>query len=379
MKNIAIFYPEPHIDTNPTMVESIQGFVQSGYSVDVFTTLAEAFPKPCWNNKLIRTFRINGSPKGEKELLNEDACRQHREGKYAVIIGCDPDGIIAAHAHSLAFRLPLVYLSFEIFFWDELITEEDKLQKKKEIEACKHVNVVIIQDHVRAELLSKENNIDLSKFVLLPVAPKGPARMDNSDFLRRRFNIEKDRIIVLHTGGFEPRTFGHELVASAQNWPDNFVLVIHTRCRDENDQYLLEARKKNDPSKVIFSTEPVSYSSYEKLVNSCDIGLVLQTQGFTKYSQKNVYHIGLSSGKLSFYTKFGKPVITNNLPTYENLINAYGAGRVISEIAEMPKAINEILEDYSRIAQNSVHLFEEKLRWDRYFPKVLEKLENDLG
>jgi hypothetical protein len=355
------------------MMELIKDLASLGYHLDVFLKFSEMFLKPDWPDSNITVFPINAQ---QNELdLQSFIVQQHQIQNYSAVFGCNPEGLIEGYPIARQLDVPLVYISFEIYFRDELESEADLKQKQLEMEASKNVDLVIIQDELRAELLAGENNINLSKFVLLPVSPEGPAIKTKSRFLRNKFQIEKDRIIVLHSGRFSRSTFGQELVEAAHSWPDNYVLIIHTRFNGAKSKYVSQEMNKSDPSKVKFSTEPVTYDEYDTLVSSCDIGLAFQKKLNTKSTQKNTYHIGFSSGKFSYYTKFGKPIITNQLPTYASLFRRYPAGLCVSEMAEIEGAIDDIVMNYERMSKSSIHLFNDKLDPDKYFPEVFDRIE----
>ena len=48
------------------------------------------------------------------------------EGSFDLIVGVDSDGIIEGRRYAEKFGIPLAYLSFEIFFRDELTTSYER-------------------------------------------------------------------------------------------------------------------------------------------------------------------------------------------------------------------------------------------------------------
>ena len=371
---IAIIYPFPTIDSNPTMVESLAGFAQKGYGVDVYTCSSEGYLSPKLNFPGIRLIDLyQGYEPGND--LNKDICSNNGKKAYDFIIGCDPEGLLLACPHALFLNVPLIYLSFELVFWDELHLPEDFRQKRMEVEASRFVDIVVIQDRDRAALLSAENNIPMEKFCFLPVAPKGPGVQGRSEYLRKKFQIEDHRTILLHSGDFSHRTMGHELVSASWRLPENCCLVIHTRSFTGNISYFEKAKRLSHPDRVIFSSAPLDYARYQDLVSSCDIGIVIQNPGGdSKYTQKNLFHIGRASGKLSFYAKYGKPIIANQLPSFNTLVSESNAGRILKDMSQLPGLVREIMDSYPQLSRNSLALFSDVLDFSLYFPDLADRL-----
>lgn len=373
---IAIIYAFPTIDSNPTMVESLAGFAEKGYCVDVYTCSSESYLSPKLNFPGIRFIDLyQGYEPGSD--LNQDICSNNGKKTYDFIIGCDPEGLILACPHALFLNVPLIYLSFELVFWDEIHLPEDFRQKQMEVEASRFVDIVIIQDVERATLLSTENKLPMDKFSFLPVSPKGPGKAGRSQYLREKFQIPELCTILLHSGDFSPRTMGHELVSASWDLPVDSRLVIHSRSFAAGDTYFQKAKQLSCPDRIIFSSAPLDYEHYQDLVASCDIGIVIQNPGGdSKYTQKNLYHIGRASGKLSFYAKCGKPIIANQLPSFKALISGSNAGRILKDMSQLPGLVREIMDSYPELSKNSLTLFSGILDFSLSFPDLIERLSS---
>ena len=79
---------------------------------------------------------------------------------FDLIVGVDSDGIIEGRRYAERFGIPLAYLSFEIFFRDELTTSYERRRKEQESDASRAADLVIIQDDERAKLLASENGLE---------------------------------------------------------------------------------------------------------------------------------------------------------------------------------------------------------------------------
>ncbi|ETR67840.1 MAG: Glycosyl transferase family 2 [Candidatus Magnetoglobus multicellularis str. Araruama] len=84
---------------------------------------------------------------------------------YDFVIGIDR-GIIEAELISRAKKIPYALISYEIFFEAEAGAQF----KSPEIKSCQNIEFAVVQDKVRAKMLSQENRIPLSKMIYIPVA-----------------------------------------------------------------------------------------------------------------------------------------------------------------------------------------------------------------
>ena len=301
--------------------------------------------------------------------------RMFSAGAYDLIIGIDSSGIISAYEYAKRYDVPLVYLSFEISFRDELSSKAKLEEKEKERLASQFANLVIIQDKWRARLLSDENGLQLEKFEYMPVSPASSPSIRASDYLRKRFNIPKGQTIVLHSGTFAAWTCADELIENVATWPEGFLLIVHTRyIPGKNDKYIQTVRKAK-LSNVVLSTEPLPADDYEQLVASADIGLVFyKPEPLSPFGRKNLQIIGLSSGKFSFYMKYGLPVISIGQQSYQELLKAYAFGENVSSFSEMPAALMRVRTNYDQHQTEARRLFSEKLDFDIHWPRLEARL-----
>ncbi len=383
---VAIFEPNRDLATNPSLISIIKSMAGLGWGVDLFMPPHSEFPPISFPN--IRRFPFPARPpiilgrmKPTCKAWIEFLCAQLAKRKdarcaYHIIFGIDCAGVIAASSYRHNHRIPLIYLSYEILFTDELKTKKWIKIKKKEKDACQNVDLVIAQDTKRIQLLSEENQTDISKFMLLPVAPaKGePVR---SNYLREHFDIPPEKIIVLHSGSFAEWTCANQILQSIAWWPKDFVLAIHTRYRPTRFDPALRMIRRIKPPNVFLSFDPLSIEEYERLVSSADIGLALyQPVNDSPYTQRNIQNIGLSSGKFSFYMKCGLPTITMDQPVYRALSEKYKFGEVVSDIQEIPIALKRIRANISDYRLDAKRLFDEQLDFDLFWPQIRARIES---
>jgi hypothetical protein len=302
--------------------------------------------------------------------------RRIRRGGYDIIFAVNSEGLIKAARYSTSRKTALVYLSFEIFFRDELLTDADRIEKNEEIVASQRADLIVVQDDLRADLLCTENRLDRENVEILPVAPSGYAESLKSDFLRSMFGIEEDQTIVLHAGSFADWTCAEELIESLEAWPKEFVLVIHTRYHPGREDRYIQKLQNLMNDQVYLSTKPLPADAYEKLIASADIGLVLyKSVPGSKYLQKNIENIGLASGKFAYYMKYGIPVISIGQAYYDDLLTKYGYGYNLQSMDELPGHLAKLRAAYSSFGNEAQRLYADKLNFDIHWQRLYTRLK----
>jgi len=393
-RNIAFFEPSQDFATNPSLICLAEELLNVGARIDIFMPKFGKYPNPNINNKYsIYSFpkkmrlwtgsirqSLNNCLNNIKLVTKKETLQAYstlKRKRYDLIFGINEEGLISAADFTKKYSTPLIYLNFEIFFMDELLTYIDRKEKTREIKVSQLVNLVLIQDKWRADLLASENNIDEKKFAYLPIAPRLAKNTIKSQYLRKKYNIPENKFIILHSGSFASWTHADELLENVDKWPDNTILLIHTRYRpDENDKQINKIINKNSPN-IILSTDLLDDQTYEKMVCSADIGLVLYKKiPGSKYVQKNIETIGLSSGKFSYYMKYGLPTISMGQKTYDELLKEYSFGYNLGTFEEMPEGLKKLTVNYEEFSREATRLFSEKLAFDLFWPNVSEKILN---
>lgn len=387
-RRVLLLTPNPDLTTNPTLVCLLTGLLQCGAEADVLLP----DPRQAWGGDY--TFppaqgELARCTFGPPELLaaepalappGDGLARRLADGAYDLVFGVDPEGAIRAQGFARRHGLPFIYVSFEVFFWDELNTEEKVAHKQDECAASHAAAFVIVQDHWRGALFAAQNGLAEARLEYLPVAPCSFPPVARGDELRRRYDIPPDKTLVLHSGSFDAWTYAAELLASAPYWPEEFVLVVHTRYRpDPQEEYALLLQGAQS-DRVIVDLDPLPAEDYERLVASADIGLVLyksivdEERWETHYLQKNLQVIGLSSGKFSQYLKCGLPVVSVAQDAYDELLTEYGFGENVPTLEDIPAALERVRANLDYHRAEAQRLFEERLAFEVHWPRLAQRL-----
>jgi glycosyltransferase involved in cell wall biosynthesis len=388
---IIIFEPNPDMSTNPTLVSLVRRLSEDGIPMDIYQPPDHGGYLPLAlggkNTKFYnyKYFPIAAPPgivgflyhvKEMAKSLVRDRLRvfiRLMMERKAVVLAIDPRGVVEAYSYCRWLKVPFVYFSFEIFFMDELRLKDQIKTKQMEVEASRKAAFTVIQDVQRGKLLEEENGLSDSRMFYMPVAPSAAPAVEKTEHLRRKFDIKEEKTIVVHAGSFSTWTYAEELLGSVSKWPDDFVLVVHTRC--SLDGYVQRLMRQNTAPNIIFSTEPCNDTEYLRLLASADIGLLLYKPVHVgAYTGKNLETVGLASGKFSCYMKCGIPTISIRQNEYRSLIEHYKFGLDIDGFNELHEAFINIQRNYTYYSSEAKRLFDEKLNFDLYYPGLKRKL-----
>jgi glycosyltransferase involved in cell wall biosynthesis len=325
---------------------------------------------------LIRTYRVLGAglANGSRLAARAKNAVAEREEPFGCVIGVDPDGL--ALAHSMARGAPLGYFSLELLLSYELSTAVDRQLKAQERELSQQARFVIVQDEARGRLLAEDNQLPWERLVLVPNAPPGPARREPGRYWHERFDLPSDARVVIHAGSLGDWTAIEDLVESASQWPDPWVLVVHTRYDAERSAYVDRLRTLADSRKVFLSLKPVPRQDYDALIDSADVGLAFYVPDpGSAFTQRNLLTLGLSSGKLAFALRAGLPVIVNRAASIAAEVDTYEMGVAVQDATDVRAALTHVAEDYTRLSHNALRFFEEHLDFRRAFGEVLRRVD----
>ncbi len=249
---------------------------------------------------------------------------------------------------SKIFRAKLIYLSLElpvnnVSFLNRLL--------------FKNLKTILTQDECRLNALFKAYHYKSEKYkgsiFFLPnssVVEQILPQSNTPDLIQQFSDFPSDKYICSQIGMINENVFSLELVRVFDSLKDS-VLVLHDRQKiNFENPYVKELRKANS-SNLYFSNIVYDFSELSLAYKPIHIGIALY-----RPADENFGLIGKASGKLSFYLKYKKPVIVNNLEGYSDLISKYNCGVVINNLLDKEEwraAIHRIMSNYDYYSQNA--------------------------
>jgi glycosyltransferase involved in cell wall biosynthesis len=291
--------------------------------------------------------------------------------KYDLIVSVDREGLIEAASLSKFLRIPLLHCSFEIYFH----SETSKNFKKIEIEASKQVDFWIIQDEIRAKALVEENKLLTSKSILIPVSSRGLGEF-SEERLRDKLGILPHIKVAIFMGSLYPWTMFKQVLDQAGALPDNWAIIINERY-GQAQKYLLDLSfdKSSIGKNIYISNENMEFvDKMGYVLSGIDAGIAFYDPTFEDPSSGlNLVNLGLASGKIATYLRYGVPIVINQIGLYATLANDNNFGIVIGHPDELSEALS-IIQKTDGMSLNAKKFFSQKLDFDIYKERLLEIL-----
>ncbi|MHC4213107.1 MAG: glycosyltransferase, partial [Planctomycetota bacterium] len=379
-KKILIVHPEGNINNNPNLTGIVEILCENDCGVDIYSPRRDHIYQhsPCSGSRLIlidgEGLSVEGMfvLSGQSFSTEQQICDYLREkfGDYDLAIGVDR-GIIDAALIAQANDIPYGLISYEIFFGQETGSEF----KHPVIKACKCLDFAVCQDPVRARYLAVENGISLKEIINIPVAGHQTKEASKSYYLHDKLSIPRDKRIVLYMGTVDKWSGIDKIAQSAINWPQPWVLVLHNRYGMDNPtrEYF---EKYKDSNKIFFSNDPLSDpNQLGTLLHCADAGIAFYTPTYqSKYTGRNIEHIGMASGKVATYLQHGVPVITNQIGRMSDYIRQYQLGQVVDEPGGFDILLRE--DQLETLKRNCLDFFRDKLDLNVTINPLLEKIQS---
>ena len=345
LKRLLIIHPEGNAGNNPTIKSLVDLFVESNFQVTYLSSDNDKFPIISGVTFIKRSLQLE---KIKKKLFNKYclvmpsklfSCIRnlHLINRYNLILSIDREGLIEAAAISHFFKVPLIHVSFEIYFRSETLEKF----KAIEVDASKKISLWIAQDEIRANSLAIENELSQSNAVILPLASAGSGEITN-DRLRDELGIPPEKKVAIFMGSLYKWTMIQELINQIDSTPDDWAIIIHERYGQTHRYLSIHAFQSALRSGKVyisdFSVENVDRMGY--VLSGVDVGLAFYMPTYEDPSSGlNLEYLGLASGKISTYLRYGVPVIMNEIGLYADHSRKFMFGIVIDDIKELPDTL----------------------------------------
>ena len=284
-------------------------------------------------------------------------------GNYDLIIAVDRVGLIeAAHLKKIT-GIPFVFFSFEIMFECETSTAFKSLEKK----ASRDASYWFIQDEVRAKCLQRENALSFTNYSIVPLASAGIGHM-RPERLRDKLGIPVEKKVAILMGSLANWSMAEDIIGSTLGWPEDWVLVVHCRYGLTHDFMKKSEMAITVPlaGKVYWSDEaPGMVDDLGYVLAGVSVGLAFyKVVGSCPYTGKNLEYLGLSSGKIATYLRYGIPVIMNNIGLYSELAKQHNFGIVLRDTEQIGGSLISINLD--ELSKNATNFFLAYLDFQKY-------------
>lgn len=380
-KHILIIHPEGNATNNPTINCLLNFFLDQHFKITYLISSDTSNPYiggvtfinrsaviEKFKRKLFNKYCLIFPSKLFSFIRNLNSLK-----KYDLIVSVDREGLIEASTLSQFFQVPLLHLSFEIYF----ASETSKKFKKIEIEASKRISYLIVQDAIRAQALIQENHLLNSRISLIPVSSKGLGEY-SAIRLRDDLGIPPNKKVAIFMGSLYPWTMFKQVIEQVGALPNDWIIIVNERYGQAN-QYLLELAVNQSliDSKVYVSNIPVeSVDKMGYVLSGVNAGLAFYSPTYDDPSTgQNLAKLGLASGKISTYLRYGVPIITNEIGLISDMTRKQKFGVVVENLAELPKALLD-LENMQNASDSAKKFFSDQLDFSLYQDEIKSVIDS---
>ena len=286
-----------------------------------------------------------------------------------ILIGGDPQGLLAAYLVSRLKGNLLVYWSLELWIEKDIKNFGRKVFKKIERWCNQKALFTIEFGEKRCELLRKENRLDGRSMISIPNSPLGKAKIERNNYFNQKLGVPSEKKIVLYAGGMGSVYGIDDLLEYVDSWPEQCVLILHSRTEQIKCNKILKDIVSKKNYEIYFSTVPLPYDELDLLYSSCDIGLQVW-----KPINTNLMCPDLSSGKVFQHMKCGVPMIVRNFEGYKEFVEGNGFGICVDNMGQVGDAIKEILKNENEYRKNCIAAFN-CFSFEEAHKKIIDRIE----
>ena len=412
-RRVALFITYKNIESSAPLINFIKLLAEEGYMIDIFSPntykIISDYGYKNINFYIYRELDREGNSKIIKQILNPNLIRRSllklyhsvklhgikacilysmvlaknlrfldinhvhsiiKNNEYTCFIGIDKWGLIMADLANYN-EVPLIYYSLELYYSTlPGILPGFAFNTVRGLEVIAHHKAIatIIQDEERAKVLFEYNKVpeDKQEILYLPASMRGDSFKERTDFFYETLGIPRDKKILLQLGMIGSERMSVEIAKSAQNWPEEWVLVMHGTF-DKGVKRLIG--KLNKKGNIFLSEKKVPFEDIPKVVASAHIGLVFY-KNLIDSNYYNNYYVGSASGQLAHHLQCGIPIITLNIPSLRRVVDGFQCGLAVDDVDSIAEAAKSIFNNYEFFRENAFKCFEERYRFEKYFKNV---------
>lgn len=380
MKKVLIVHPEGNSFNNPTLKSMIDLLLDNGVDLSITYRLGAA-PMPAyrgihyipWGKYWGRLRTIAFEKLSSKVMSFFIVLLEYliKLKKFDLVIGVDRQGLIQATYLSRLSKKPCVFISFEILFESETSARYKRIER----DASLAMTCWFVQDKERAKILRNENGFSERNCIILPLASKGRGVL-SGDRLRDRLGIHKEQKVAIMIGSMGTWTMTREILDTIESWPEEWCVIIHDRYGQTSDyvNVNLASFQRHIGARIFvsdFSADKIDDLGF--ILSGIDVGLAFYRPDYSSpYLGKNIETIGMASGKISTFLRYGIPIITNVIGPYSRLSEQYGFGLCIDKVESLGSSLNEL--NFSSAGVAATKFFLEHLDFANYQDRVWKEL-----
>ena len=350
---IDLRYPQTHAP-----MPALRGVRLLPFGIHVWRLKVAVFDRLCWRPLAMLCVML------ERVFLYR---------RYDLVIGVDRQGLVEAGLLHDSTGTPHAYFSFEIMFESETSARYKALERR----AARTVSFWAVQDESRARLLEVENALRPADRFLLPLASAGIGTQ-SAHRLRDRLGIPRDRKVAIALGSVSQWSMTGRILNSVGSWPEPWVLILHERYgRARAALGTALSQHEGLIGRRIFISESAAdmVDDLGSVLSGVEAGLAFYEPDYkTPYTGKNLLNLGMASGKISTYLRYGVPVVLNDIGLYPEEARRHGFGCVVAGPEQIGPRLDACAD--ATYAAGARRYFAEKLDFNLHAQALWSRLRD---
>lgn len=397
MRTIFIVHPHNNITYNVILTDLINNLIKENFRLVIFTNCVQSktfFGKhPNVDVKVLPLFYLRPPRRPllywKKTFLPWlEARKELARHQNPEMICIDPEGFYTASRMFPSMVKKFNYISFEIFFRDELKHQLNiNVHQRESRLVSKGIKSLVIQDPYRMKLFLQEHpEPKIEHTFYIPVSPSKISLPSEEEVKNFRFktNMEPGKRSIIYSGSLYAWSGIKELItAMAKDWNDKFHLFIHSATLNAEMKKDLEnfaASKVSNMSVTILDMK-LTNEEYLPFLKQFDIGLATYV-AFTSdspYDGKNFAEIGYSSSKFNTLMMLGIPTIATMNNSFRDISERYNFGYVLKDFSEINVALKTIDQHFEQHKTGALAAYDQLLDPTEKVKKYIDYLRNEVS
>lgn len=290
--------------------------------------------------------------------------------KPNLFIGMGSKGLFVAWLLSLLTSKPFFYYNLE-FYTSAKRPLRHRIWNTIERAFLKRSKLLIIHDERRCKIYKELIGYQDIKCALFPNTPIS-VNIKEADikYIKSTFKIKDDKKYLVYSGGLYPKVGLEKLCDCLNLLPEQWCLILQSYDgvdKISRTDYIL---RYISSSRLIINPNPLTPSEYGALLSMCHIGIA-----FYRGIDPNMRNVGLSSGKIAAYWKYGLPVLVNDIPFYKELFVQNKGGAIYDKYENIAHPLLNVINDYEDHRQAALIHFEKFFSLDDYSLVITEAIK----
>lgn len=354
-------------ETEPVFADLLQKAQAEGFITHII------HDRTSWISRKVRSAMFRGGLHLKRSFIPPSIISQSRR----LIADCAFDWVVAFQPLSVYLacqlfpRHPEKIIDYSLEVVEETNPDYQRWKPTRmfiafERQMLPRLGALMIQDSFRADILLKPvPGFSHKRIIQFPVAVSGPPVTSNAvDYFQEQLP-DRSKRRVLFFGGLWNEPILTKLRSVAQKLPDTQVLII------QGGRGTVNLAEETSP-RLLISRKSLKFDQLTDMISSADIGLAL-------YHGNDLNHqfTAYSSEKIARYTQCGLPFIAFRQGNYEHLRAETGCCELISDLDELPQAIETILRDYEKYRAAAFDAYERHYRLENTSRELLSFLHDN--